>query len=455
MYSQMRKIVSIVVLLVLLASVLAACQPAAEPTKAPEAAKPKIEPGELEVGVLWEEGTWFDIVKEIGDSMEKDFPGTKVVYTFNNTAARPAVEARTLAGDPLDIDILFNNQDPNTRDWVDDGHVLDITAAMNEKRADGTTWKDDFHPVFLAPAHYKDKIWGAPEQVYIMLIHYNAKMFEKWGKEPPKTWDEFLETCEWIKANGNGVAPVAVTGQVDYYVGLWWNYLTQRIVGGDKVMEYLWEDTGMMAADDPGFLQAAEEMNKLTANGYLIDGWEATDFTTVQVYFFQERAAMILMGSWLMTEMKDSIPEDYKMGVAPFPTISGGKGDQKALFGAAWPWSVTAKSENPELATEYLRRYTSNDVSQRRANELGAVSPNANVSAPPGINGLEDVLKDAATAKMIFYHYGVHAGCCGLSTAWFNPIIEMWTGKLTPEEAVAKIDEGMIAVREQRAAGGE
>jgi len=72
---QLRKIVSIVVLLVLLTSVLAACQPAAEPTKAPEPTKaaepaePKIEPGELEVGVLWEEGTWYDIVQEIGDSM--------------------------------------------------------------------------------------------------------------------------------------------------------------------------------------------------------------------------------------------------------------------------------------------------------------------------------------------------------------------------------------------------
>ena len=120
--------------------------------EAVETTKPKIEPGELEVGVLWEEGTWFDIVKEIGDSMIKDFPGTEIIYTFNNTAAIPALQARILAGDPLDIDIPFDSMDPQTYQWVDDGHVLDITAAMNEVREDGTMWKDDFLPIFLTPS---------------------------------------------------------------------------------------------------------------------------------------------------------------------------------------------------------------------------------------------------------------------------------------------------------------
>jgi raffinose/stachyose/melibiose transport system substrate-binding protein len=461
MRSRMMRVVSIVVLLLTVVTAFSACATPAAPTaapatKAPEVTKaPEMKVGELEVGVLWEEGTWFNMVKEIGDAMEKDYPGTKVIYTFNNTAASAATQARALAGDPLDVDLWFNNQDPSTRVWVDDGHVLDLTAAMNKKRADGTTWKDDFHPVFLTGALYKDKIWGAPEQVYIMLLHYNKKLFDKWGKKPPATWDELLELCEWIKQNGEGVAPIAQTGQVDYYVGLWWNYLTQRIVGGDKVMEYLYGDTNQLMVDDPGYLRAAQEMNKLVTNGYLMDGWAGTDFTTVQVYFFQERAAMILMGSWLMTEMKDSIPAGYELAVAPFPTVADGKGDQKALFGAAWPWSVAAKSNVPDLATEYLRRFTSNELSARRAKELGAVSPNANVPAPPGIGGLEAVLKDAATAEMIFYHYGVHAAAYGLPAAWFAPIMEMWMGKRTPEDAIKQIDTNILAVRAQRKAGAK
>jgi hypothetical protein len=36
--------------------------------------------------------------------------------------------------------------------------------------------------------------------------------------------------------------------------------------------------------------------------------------------------------------------------------------------------------------------------------------------------------------------------------AWYDPLVEMWTGKLTPEQAIAKIDTNFESVRQQRAA---
>ena len=461
MRSRLKSIVSIGLLLVLLASLVVACkseeataipEPAEE--QEPEPEEPQIEAGELEVGVLWEEGsTSYDLVKEIGDSMEQDFPGTKVIYTFNNTAARPAIEARMQAGDPLDVDFIFEGMDPNTYDWVEGGYVMDMTDAMNEERSDGTTWKDDFNPLFLPSMEYEGEVYGASEQVFIWLLHYNEKMFDEWGLTPPATWDEFLETCETIK--GKGVAPVAVTGQVNYYVGMWWDSLIQRTVGTDKVMEYLYGDTDMKLSDDPGFLQAAEEMIKLKDNGYLIEGWEATDFTTVQVFFFQDRAAMMLMGSWLMTEMRESIPEGFQLAVAPFPTYEGGQGRQDAMFGRALSWSVPAQTDVPDLAVEFLKRYTSKEASAKRAEVLGAVSPMLDVPAPAGIGGIEEVLESAKTAEFILYNYGIGSAQFGLLEAWYDPLVEMWLGDLTPEEALAKIDANVAAVREQRAAASE
>lgn len=463
MHTKFNKWVTLFLLIALVVSSLAACtsatpkpteesqQPEAIATEAPPPEVPSIKPGNLEVGVLWEEGSpSYDFVKAIGDSLEKDFPGTKVTYTFNNTAARPAIEARMLAGDPLDIDFIFEGMDPNSYDWVKNGNIMDITAAMNEKRADGTAWKDDFNPLFYPSMQYEGKFYGAPEQVFIWLLHYNQKMFEDWGLTPPKTWEDLLTLCETIK--GKGVAPIAVTGQVNFYVGMWWDSLLQRIVGADKVQEYLYGDTGMNIANDPDFLKAATEMMKLKDNGCLIDGWEGTDFTTNQVYFFQDKAAMILMGSWLMTEMKDSIPEGFKLAVAPFPAVDGGKGKQDTIFGRALSWNIPAKTDVPDLATEFLRRFTSKETAQKRANELGAVSPNVGVTAPPGIGGMEQVLESAKTAELVLYNYGTTSAKYGLGDAWYNPIVEMWKGTLTPEKALAKIDENMASVRQQRAA---
>ncbi len=479
MRTKAMKLFTLFILMLLIISVLSACGSSEEPVAeepaaeepvaeepvaeepvaeepAPEEAAPAIEPGELEVGVLWEEGSpSFDLVKSIGDSLEADFPGTKVIYTFNNTAARPQIETRMMAGDPLDIDFIFEGMDPNSFSWVEDGHIMDITAALEADRGDGTAWKDDFNPLFYPSMMYNDKFYGVPEQVFIWALHYNKGMFDEWGLEPPTTWDELIAVSDQIvEKSGGEVAPIAISGQVNFYVGMWFDSLAQRYCGSEKVMEYLYGDSGTMLADDPCFLQAAEETNRLMENGYLIDGWEGTDFTTTQVFFFQDRAAMILMGSWLMTEMKDSIPEGFELGVVPFVTTEGGEGDQTAVFGRALSWNIPEKSDVPELAIEFMRRFTSDEVANQRVSELGAISPNVNVPPPSAISGADELLANAETAEFILYNYGVNSAKFGLASAWYDPMVEMWLGDLTPAEALAKIDANVAAVREQRATEG-
>ena len=140
------------------------------------------------------------------------------------------------------------------------------------------------------------------------------------------------------------------------------------------------------------------------------------------------------------------------MAVAPFPSVSGGKGKQDAVFGRVLSWNVPAKSKSPELAVEFLRRMTSVEYGTLRSKELGAVSPLRNVPPPAGITNIDKTLKDAEKAEFILYGYGSGSAQFGLGDAWYNPVVEMWLGKLTPEAALAKIDTNMEAVRAQRAA---
>jgi len=447
MRSKVVGTLSIVVLLALLLAVLPAC--ATQSTAAPSGATGTIKAGNLEVGVLWEQGNvWYDQVTAIGASLEKDYPGTKVKYTFNNTDARPAVDSRWQAGDPLDVDLLFNGLDANTFDWVTGNYLLDLTSAMNAKRADGTTWKDDFLPLFIPSMSYQDKMYGAPEGVYLILLHYNKKIFDQNGLTPPKTWDELLKICATLKSKN--ITPIIATGQVDYYVGMWSDYLFQRFVGTEKMMEYLYGTKGTKLAGDADALKALQEMQKLPP--YLIDGWQGVDFTTSQVYFFQDKAAMILMGSWLMAEMKETIPPDFQLAVAGFPSVAGGKGKQDSVFGSAFGWSVAAKSKVPDLAIEYLRRFSSNEWAGKRASELGVLSCNKAVPAPPAIIGAKQVMADAANAELIVYHWGTINAKFGLQSGWYDPILKLWGGKLTPEQALAALDTNIEGVRSQRAA---
>jgi raffinose/stachyose/melibiose transport system substrate-binding protein len=231
---------------------------------------------------------------------------------------------------------------------------------------------------------------------------------------------------------------------------MWYDSLVQRIVGADKVMNVLYGDGKM--ADDPGFLQAMQEFEKLFTNDYIIEGFEGVDFTAVQVEFFQGEAAMILMGSWLVTEMKDSIPPDFELGVSTFPAVEGGAGQQDAMFGRTLSWSVAAGSDNPDLAVEYLKRFTSDpQVVERRANELGQLVPLRGAPAPPGIPGADQILEEAANVRFILYNYGVGSDTA-LRDAWYNPMVQLAFGNLTPEETIETIDANL---EEYRAMKGE
>src|SRR6185312_4828124 len=112
---------------------------------------------------------------------------------------------------------------------------------------------------------------------------------------------------------------------------------------------------------------------------------------------------MILMGSWLVAEIKDSIPAGFQLGIVPFPTIPGGKGDQTALFGTANQISVNAKTKYPDLVTTYLRRFTSQSMQANRAQALGLVSPVLGVPSPASLPGIDKILASAHTGLVPRY----------------------------------------------------
>ena len=141
--------------------------------------------------------------------------------------------------------------------------------------------------------------------------------------------------------------------------------------------------------------------------------------------------------------MKDSIPPDFELGVTTFPTVEGGDGQQDAMFGRTLSWSVAAGSDNPDLAVEYLKRFTADPaVIERRALELGQLVPLKGAPAPPGIPGADKILEQAAQVRFILYNYGATTDTA-LQSAWYDPQVELAFGKITPEEMIAKIDANL------------
>jgi raffinose/stachyose/melibiose transport system substrate-binding protein len=438
----MRSLRKLVV--VVLVGFLAACTndlTTASDAPDPASWRDDIRGGPLEVGVLSAEGTpGLTLLRGLADGLESDYDGTKVTLTFANTEARPAIEQRWRAGKPLDVDYgMFDGTDPALREWAQDGALLNLKPYLEQKDPDtGKAWLDSFRPTVrkFMQMPGDDGIYGVPSELSVHVLFYNAKIFTDLRITPPKTWDDLMAATDKLKAGG--VDPIAITGLFEPYMGMWSDHLWLRTVGYDKARAVLTGGKGHIT-DDPGFLQGLRMLQDLRDKGAFLKGFEGTDFTAAQAQFFQGKAGMILMGTWLVSEMADVIPKDFQLGVVPFPTVTGGKGDQGAVMAALQQISVAAASKNIPLALEWARRLTSPETQTKRANEIGEVSAVTGVASPPGIPGIDEVLSGAKSLEP--RDYGLTQSKA--KDVVYPEISKLLFGKQDAEATLAALDEGL------------
>lgn len=361
----------------------------------------EVKPGKLEVGVLSAKGTpGLRFMENLKAGLEKDQPGSEVTLTFANSEARPGIEQRWRAGTPPDVDYgMFDGTVPDLRAWADDGALIDLTPYLKQNDpATGRPWLDRYSPTvrkFMEHPETK-QIYAVPSELSLHVLFYNAKLFKDLGLKPPATWDELLAATDALAAKK--VDPIALTGLYEPYLGMWSDHLWLRTVGYGKARQVLTEGKGHIV-DDPGFLKGLQLLQELRDKNAFLKGFKGTDFTAAQAQFFQGKAGMILMGSWLVSEMKDVVPKDFELGVVAFPKVEGAAGDQGAVMAALQNVSISAKSPDVPLALDWVERLTAVANQTKRANEIGEVSAVVGVPSPPGVPGVDKVLSQAASLQ--------------------------------------------------------
>lgn len=389
---------------------------------------------DIEIGVLPAEGTsGFSFIESIGESIANDHPGAKFTYTFANSKVRPMMEQRWRSGNAPDIDYyVFNAQVPQSREFED--QLLDLTPYMDEEVEAGGTWGDSFLEGTKAVTIRDGKQFGVVTDGHLLALFYNKKIFDEMGLSAPTTWDEFIDAGEKLKEGG--IAPVAVTGMYEPYMGMWIDKLFMREVGYQKSYDAAYSGD----YSDPGFLTAAQKVQDMRDRGFLMDGFQGIDFTPTQIEFFQGKAGMILMGTWLSGEMVDSIPEDFQLAVTAFPTVPGGAGDQEAALSHNNILAINKESKATELALEFARRFTSKAEQTRRAQEVGTVSQVKDVPTPEGVEGLGDLLD--STKELNVRYYGLEYSPDRM-TAYYREVAKLFFGEQDAEQFVTALGEAM------------
>ncbi|MCL6586766.1 MAG: extracellular solute-binding protein [Anoxybacillus sp.] len=214
-----------------------------------------------------------------------------------------------------------------------------LSAGLKEKFVAGTT---EAYAV-------NDKTYALPLELNITPIYYNKGIFEKYGLDVPKTYEEFKNVVQTLVKNG--VAPIAL-GNKDRWTGsMWYMYLADRIGGADTLKNAI---NGSGTFEDLGLIKAAEEIQHLVKMKAFIKGFNGLSNDEAKAEFTNEKAAMYLMGTWDLPQFttNEDIPKAFrdKVGFFKFPVVEGGKGNIDSWVGG--PGVGLFVSENSEVKEE-------------------------------------------------------------------------------------------------------
>lgn len=205
-------------------------------------------------------------------------------------------------------------------------------------------------------------VYGIPYATNANGIIYNKSLFEAKGYEIPKTWDELMELCEKIEADGgtpfyNGYKD-AWTAQVA------WNALGAGLVEGDFA-------TGKTQGErsfKEDYVEVANKMLQVLEKGNKDP--MGTSYGDANIAFSQGQAYMYIQGNWALPEILNLNP-DVELGMFPFPSTN----DEPALVsGVDVLLTASETTKHPEEVKKFISFMLQEEIAQQYIDEQKAFS---------------------------------------------------------------------------------
>ncbi|MFT3868670.1 MAG: extracellular solute-binding protein [Nibricoccus sp.] len=323
--------------------------------------------------------------EETARLFEKLRPDVRVNLT-GNARVHEKVRIRVMAGDlpnATDADLIYDKM-------IDAQQIVDLTPFLDGPDWEGTgRWRDRFLPGVLNRWTHEGKVYGVPFAYAVWAIFYNKEMFAEHGWEAPRTWDEFFQLCEKIRAQG--IAPLTLPGVYMRYGDSFLRSAYFNLVGPEGYNAYNALAPG--ARTDPRFIRAAEVQQRASMN-YMLKGWEGMTHTAAEQAFLDGKSAMTVAGSWLGSEVRGKIPAGFTIGAMNFPVFKDGITHPDTLQYQAQYYFVFRKNDpaREKATVDFFRFLTSKERARAFAHMQDATSAVYGAQ----ISDFSDALRDIA-----------------------------------------------------------
>lgn len=186
-------------------------------------------------------------------------------------------------------------------------------------------------------------LYGLPQDSGPMALFYNKNVFDRFGLQPPKTWDEYIADAKTIHAGDPNTYISSDTGDAGFTQSMIWQ------AGGHPFT--VDGDTISVNLQDAGSRRWADMTNQLVQNRLVasIAAWSSDWFTALG----DGRIATMVTGAWMPGVLESSAKAGSgAWRVAPMPNY--GDGVANAENGGS-SVAVLKQSKNPALAAGFVK----------------------------------------------------------------------------------------------------
>jgi raffinose/stachyose/melibiose transport system substrate-binding protein len=265
----------------------------------------------------------------------------------------------------------------NQATQVQSGKLMDVSSQVS-------SWISELGPGAKG-WQTNGKWYGVPYDYHIVGFWYRTDLFHRAGiSSPPTTLDQLNADVAKLKAAG--ITPIAIGSKDQWPDAFWWEYFVLRDCPQSTITSSIanvkFSDQCFVKAGDdlkaflatkpfqPGFLGTAAQQGAGSSAGMVANG----------------KAAMELQGDWEAAVMPSLATDKNfasKLGWFPFPSVSGGGGDQAAGLGGGDGFSCTTKATT--ACPDFLKYLSSGPV-QRKLVKAGAITLPSNADAQDAIS---------------------------------------------------------------------
>ena len=247
----------------------------------------------------------------VAKHFEQANPGVTVKLNIYDRESYKQSIRNWLTSAPPDVVLWYSGE--RMRQFSSPGLLLDVSDLWTAKA------KQEFgSAVDLVTDHGKQ--YGVPYSYYQWGLYFRRDLLDKAGVQPIKTWDDLLNACTKLRAQG--VEPVALGSKELWTTAGWFDYLDLRVNGYQFHMQLM---AGKASWQDPKVKAVFARWKEMLDKDCFVRNHTSLTWQESQTLLYQGKSAMMLIGNFITQGFPPEIAP--KMDFAPFPQVAAGVAD--------------------------------------------------------------------------------------------------------------------------------